>query len=406
MQVWGLGKSWRPRDSLLGTMTRQTPWEVPWSECQQWGVTAWCDETNKKRGVGQPTPPNLTPGQSQSHRHGREHMRAPMSTIAIMGAKCCKCRSRREPMSTQEEQPVVAVPTPIPEPVLVAIPVLIPAPTPDPHVTRRILDRTPIATVEVWECGSDSAQVVHKIFEDPWALLCEKMPFEAIPPHPNLVTYLGVQGMHLLTGFVDNVPLCVVARGDKVWVYLAGVMAGVEHMHRHGFVHRDLKPDNVLANKDVTEVRVCDLGHAIHQDKPSRTSGGTRCRWAPEQVMQKGPLGQVTHPATDIWAFGVLVLELAFRVPWMPAAAQDDLVWDPIERAIVQVRKSSAEPMHAILTQPNPIRLLPTRLALVPRSIPVYRKWPQACRSWRTLVERSVNTWSWSCSCCKQPCGQ
>jgi len=39
----------------------------------------------------------------------------------------------------------------------------------------------------------------------------------------------------------------------------AKVISGVKEIHHLGFVHRDLKPDNVVLNLDPLEVRVIDF---------------------------------------------------------------------------------------------------------------------------------------------------
>ena len=66
------------------------------------------------------------------------------------------------------------------------------------------------------------------------------------------------------------------------------IAAGLEHMHEHFLLHRDVKPDNVLLETDGT-AKLCDLGLARGELRPhthSRDSGSPHpnphasCPWA------------------------------------------------------------------------------------------------------------------------------
>ena len=55
------------------------------------------------------------------------------------------------------------------------------------------------------------------------------------------------------------------------------LLKGLKHLHDRKVVHRDLKPGNILVNKDCT-VKICDLGfarsiHGLH-DKSERLLQG------------------------------------------------------------------------------------------------------------------------------------
>lgn len=46
------------------------------------------------------------------------------------------------------------------------------------------------------------------------------------------------------------------------------MMIGLRHMHRHGVVHADIKPDNLLVNNPLSKdrnyvLKICDLGSAL-----------------------------------------------------------------------------------------------------------------------------------------------
>ncbi|HZO14455.1 MAG TPA: protein kinase [Polyangiaceae bacterium] len=147
--------------------------------------------------------------------------------------------------------------------------------------------------------------------------------------HPNIVTIHGVGEHHgrpyLALEYVEGVTLrqWINARKqrlllrDSLLVGLAVADALVE-AHRHGILHRDLKPENVLIGGD-GRVRVVDFGLAEtieSDDAPPSTRvelgpivtgvAGTPRYMAPEQWLE-----QECSPATDVWALGVMLFELA-----------------------------------------------------------------------------------------------
>lgn len=85
------------------------------------------------------------------------------------------------------------------------------------------------------------------------------------------------------------------------------ILQGVEHMHNHGVVHRDLKGDNILLTHPDLEVRICDFGWSAEcsAERALLTTCGTPEFWAPEQ-WNRSPQGYYT----DIWAIGCLMYEV------------------------------------------------------------------------------------------------
>jgi len=85
--------------------------------------------------------------------------------------------------------------------------------------------------------------------------------------------------------------------GDVLLVFRM-VASGLNAMHQHGFVHCDIKPNNILLSK-AGSIKIIDLGQSCRIGTVKPRIQGTPDYIAPEQVRRK-PLG----PKTDIFNLG------------------------------------------------------------------------------------------------------
>src|SRR5438067_753287 len=89
----------------------------------------------------------------------------------------------------------------------------------------------------------------------------------------------------------------------------AQILEGLAHAHSRGVVHRDVKPANVLlADGEEVSVRLLDFGLAQTEDAETLTAAGdvpgTLAYIPPERLA-----GDVSGPAGDVWAVGVVLWE-------------------------------------------------------------------------------------------------
>jgi serine/threonine protein kinase len=88
-----------------------------------------------------------------------------------------------------------------------------------------------------------------------------------------------------------------------------GIASGLAHLHDRGFVHRDVKPANVLFDED-DRAKLADFGLARSADGPGTltetgTMLGTAAYISPEQAA-----GEPATPASDVYSFGVVLFRM------------------------------------------------------------------------------------------------
>ncbi|MTV47257.1 protein kinase domain-containing protein, partial [Streptococcus pneumoniae] len=68
----------------------------------------------------------------------------------------------------------------------------------------------------------------------------------------------------------------------RAFAIFAQIVDAVAHLHNHGFVHNDIKADNILMSEDGVP-KLCDFGLACKIGTPSKGAGTTKYM-APELV--------------------------------------------------------------------------------------------------------------------------
>jgi len=88
-------------------------------------------------------------------------------------------------------------------------------------------------------------------------------------------------------------------------VFRCGMALGFAQ--RHGIIHCDLKPANILASGDLTTVKVSDFGAALYEDaEHTQLRGvGSPAYMSPEQIQDM----ELNHQ-TDIYSLGVVMYQL------------------------------------------------------------------------------------------------
>jgi serine/threonine protein kinase len=100
---------------------------------------------------------------------------------------------------------------------------------------------------------------------------------------------------------------------DKARFYAAQVILALEHMHSHGFVYRDLKPENVLIDS-IGNAKLTDFGLSKGNVTLAAEGADSFCgtpEYIAPEVLKKEGYGK----AVDWWALGALLYEMLTGLP-------------------------------------------------------------------------------------------
>ncbi len=183
-------------------------------------------------------------------------------------------------------------------------------------------------TARVWEVRHRSLGTTHALKVLTWAdpslqrRLLREGRAQAQLDHPNLVPVSDIVEVNgapgLLMPFIEGPALDELLAGyqptrDEAVALVRGITEGVAFAHAAGFVHRDLKPGNVLLDLRGERIapRVADFGlvtggRDLTHTRPGAVMG-TLTYAAPEQLVDS----RSADARADLWSLGVMLYELA-----------------------------------------------------------------------------------------------
>ncbi|XP_050975670.1 mitogen-activated protein kinase kinase kinase 12 [Labeo rohita] len=134
--------------------------------------------------------------------------------------------------------------------------------------------------------------------------------------HPNIITFKGVCTQApcycIIMEYCAQGQLYEVLRaGRKITPSLLvdwamGIAGGMNYLHLHKIIHRDLKSPNMLITHDDL-VKISDFGTSKElRDKSTKMSFAGTVAWMAPEVIRNEPVSE----KVDIWSFGVVLWEM------------------------------------------------------------------------------------------------
>ncbi|KAF4112937.1 cyclin-dependent kinase 7 [Onychostoma macrolepis] len=149
--------------------------------------------------------------------------------------------------------------------------------------------------------------------------------------HPNIIGLLDAFGhksnISLVFDFMETdlemiiKDTSLVLTPANIKAYILMTLQGLEYMHTHWILHRDLKPNNLLLDENGV-LKLADFGLAKAFGSPNRVyTHQVVTRWyrSPELLFGARMYGV----GVDMWAVGCILAELLLRVPFL--AGDSDL---------------------------------------------------------------------------------
>eukprot|EP01124_Arcella_intermedia_P022247 TRINITY_DN3270_c0_g1_i1.p1 TRINITY_DN3270_c0_g1~~TRINITY_DN3270_c0_g1_i1.p1 ORF type:complete len:557 (-),score=59.86 TRINITY_DN3270_c0_g1_i1:626-2077(-) len=133
--------------------------------------------------------------------------------------------------------------------------------------------------------------------------------------HPNIITYLGTCTEHnrkmivmeyMSNGCLQDYLLTVVPTYDTLLKMVKDITVGMQFLHDHKILHRDLNSKNILLNGDMV-AKVADFGLSKKLENSTLSYTTGQVTWMAPEVLEYSK--NYTHKS-DVYSFGILLWQM------------------------------------------------------------------------------------------------
>ncbi|XP_070370476.1 MAPK/MAK/MRK overlapping kinase isoform X4 [Equus asinus] len=186
--------------------------------------------------------------------------------------------------------------------------------------------------------------------------LREIQALRRLNPHPNILTLHEVvfdrkSGSLALICELMDMNIYELIRGrrhplseKKIMRYMYQLCASLDHMHRNGIFHRDVKPENILIKQDVLKLGDFGSCRSVYSKQPYTEYISTRWYRAPECLLTDG---FYTYKM-DLWSAGCVFYEITSLQPLFPGANELDqiskiheVIGTPAEKTLTKFKQAT-----------------------------------------------------------------
>jgi renal tumor antigen len=164
--------------------------------------------------------------------------------------------------------------------------------------------------------------------------LREIQAMQRLAPHPNILQLHEIlfdtrSGTLVLVSELMNMNIYEFIRGRKQWLpesvvknYMYQLCKSIDHMHRRGIFHRDVKPENILIKDD--RLKLADFGSCRSRNSKPPYTEYISTRWyrSPECLLTDG---FYSHKM-DVWSMGCVFYEIISLHPLFPGTSEVDQI--------------------------------------------------------------------------------
>jgi len=147
--------------------------------------------------------------------------------------------------------------------------------------------------------------------------------------HSNIVRLkemvLENQKLHFIFEFCESDLYKEIKKGLKpqqISMFTRQMLQAMSYMHKHGYFHRDMKPENVLVSNG--QIKIADFGLAreVRSRPPYTNYVSTRWYRAPELLLHSPSY----NSPVDVWAIGAIIVEMFTGAPLFAGDSEVDMI--------------------------------------------------------------------------------